>query len=403
MTVESKPITEKAEFLQALPPGRYVSLDVFRGIAIAGMILVNNPGSWSYVYPPLLHAQWNGWTPTDLVFPFFLFIVGVAMVFSFDKHLSVEGSPFKLYPRILRRGLLLFAIGLALNLIPIDLPEGYNWFRDTFAHVRIMSVLQRIAVVYLIASFLTLHVSRRALPIWGAGILALYWIVMKTVPFPVVIDGQTVRMVGRLDEGLNLAAYVDNLILHGHTWIQGEYFHYDPEGILTTFPAVATCLAGVLAGRWIRQPIDGYRKTAELFFAGCAAVVAGYFLHIGFPINKQLWSPSYVVFTAGMACLFLACCMVLVDLKGRVRWAKPFIIFGTNALAFYVLAGLVVRVLLVVRVGPEEIRLKSWLFETIFRPALGPYNGSLAFAIAYILVWLGVMSIFYRKRIFIKL
>lgn len=396
--------TGSPPLLQALPPGRYLSLDVFRGITVTGMILVNNPGSWSYVYPPLLHARWHGWTPTDLIFPFFLFIVGVAMVFSFEKYradLVQKRGP--LYRKILRRTVLLFLIGLGLNLIPIDLPEGYNWFRDTLANVRIMGVLQRIAVVYLITALISLNASDRAVWKWGSALLAGYWLLMRLVPFPVTLDGQRFIKRGVLDEGINLAAYVDNLVLHGHTWIKAEPFHYDPEGLLSTIPAVVTCLAGVLVGRWIRQPIDGHRKAAELFFAGCLAIVAGYVLHLGFPINKQLWSPSYVVFTAGMACLFLACCMVAIDLKAWVRWSTPFVIFGTNALAYFVFAGIVGRLLLLPRVGPEQVRLKAWIYQTWFQPAFGSYMGSLAFAITYILFWLGIMTILYRRRIFIKL
>ena len=198
-------------------PDRFVALDIFRGITITAMILVNNPGSWSYVYPPLLHAEWHGWTPTDLIFPFFLFIVGVAMAFSFHRRLSRGIAPRQLYPKIIRRSALLFLLGLFLHLIPIDIPEGYNWFRDTFLNVRIPGVLQRIAVVYLLTAMLVLHFRPRALVYWGVGLLAVYWLVMKTVPFTIVVDSQPQRFVGVLEPGLNLAAYVDDWLLRGHT------------------------------------------------------------------------------------------------------------------------------------------------------------------------------------------
>lgn len=384
-------------------PDRYLSLDVFRGITITGMILVNNPGSWSYVYAPLRHAEWHGWTPTDLIFPFFLFIVGVAMVFAFEKRLQAGYRPADLYPKIIRRTLILFALGLMLNVIPTHLPEGYNFFRDTLAKVRIMGVLQRIAVVYFIASVLVLHFSLRGLVIWSSVLLAGYWFLMKWVPFSVYQNGEWVRYVGILDQEINLAAYVDNLILRGHTWIQGRYLHFDPEGILSTMPAVVTTLSGYLAGKWIRLKKDGYEKVSWLFFAGFLGVLAGNLLSYGFPVNKQLWSPSYVVLTSGMACIALAACIMMVDLKGWKAWTRPFVIFGTNALAYFVLAGVVGRLLLMIRVGAEQVSLKSWLFLHVFQPLFGAYNGSLAYAVTYILLWLGVMRVLYQKRIFIKI
>ncbi len=384
-------------------PDRFVALDIFRGITITAMILVNNPGSWSYVYPPLLHAEWHGWTPTDLIFPFFLFIVGVAMAFSFHKRLSRGITPRRLYPKIIRRSVLLFLLGLFLNLIPIDIPEGYNWFRDTFLNVRIPGVLQRIAVVYLLTAMLVLHFRTRALVYWGVGLLAVYWLVMKTVPFTIMVDGQPVRYVGILEPGLNLAAYVDDWLLRGHTWLQGDYLHYDPEGVLSTIPAVATCISGVLVGMLLLQKKSQYEKVADLFFWGALGLALGQILHGLFPINKNLWSPSYVVFTSGFAAVFLAMCIYVADIRGHRRWAKPFVIFGVNALAYFMLAGIFTRILLLIRVGEEGVRLKTWLYQSIFAPLFGPMNGSLAFAIFYIIFWLGIMTLLYRKRIFIKL
>ncbi len=400
--MESTAVTPAASDLVPLPD-RFLALDIFRGITITAMILVNNPGSWSYVYPPLLHAEWHGWTPTDLIFPFFLFIVGVAMAFSFHKRLSRGLAPRQLYPKIIRRSVLLFLLGLALSLIPIDIPEGYNWFRDTVLNARIPGVLQRIAVVYLLTAVLVLHFRTRTLVGWGVALLLTYWVVMKTVPFTVMVDGQPVRYVGVLEPGLNLAAYVDDWLLHGHTWLQGRYLHYDPEGVLSTIPAVATCISGVLAGTLLLQKKPTLEKVAVLFFWGCLGLAIGLILHGFFPINKNLWSPSYVVFTSGFAAVFLAMCMYLADIRGRRRWAKPFVIFGVNALAYFVLASVFTRILLLIRVGEEDVRLKTWLYQSIFVPLFGHMNGSLAFAIFYIIFWLGIMTLLYRKRIFIKL
>lgn len=393
--------------IEGLPANRLISLDVFRGITIAGMILVNNPGTWSHVYPPLLHADWHGWTPTDFIFPFFLFIMGVAMVYSFTKVKERGAGMTTLHLKILRRTVILFLLGVLIQLIPIDFPAGYNWFRDTFAQVRIMGVLQRIALVYLAASLIVLHTSRRTQFFIGAGLLLGYWALMKLVPFPVMMNGTAVTHIGTLDKEINLAAYVDDLLLHGHTWVKGTYFHHDPEGLLSTLPAIVTCLFGVFTGYWLQEAKDeqksGYEIVAGLFFFGLVCVVIGQVWHFWFPINKPIWTSSYVVFTGGMALLFLAMCYYLIDIKQVSGWSKPFVIFGTNALAFYVLAAVVTRLTLMIRVGAENVRLKTWIYEHAYASWLSDINASLAYALVYILFWLMVMSLFYRNRIFIKL
>ncbi|MCI0692977.1 DUF5009 domain-containing protein [candidate division KSB1 bacterium] len=399
------------------PKDRLLSLDVFRGVTIAGMVLVNNPGSWSYVYPPLRHAEWHGWTPTDLVFPFFLFIIGVAMAYSFGKILQTGSvppllevmetergeKPKGIYWKIARRTLILFGLGLFLYLIPTDMPAGYNWFSDTLAKVRIMGVLQRIAVVYFCASMIVLHFRPRAQAFWAIGLLTFYWLIMKLVPVPVNQDGVMITYVGSLDKDINLAAYLDTLFLHGHTWRIGKYFDYDPEGILSTIPAIATILIGVFTGNWLRQGKPLYETVSGLFFAGVGGLLLGSILNTWFPINKPLWSPSYVIFTAGMALIFLAMCYYLIEIKGYTKWIKPFVIFGMNPIALYVLSAAMVRLMLLIKVTAEHTSLPGWLYEHLFAPVLGNLNGSLGYAIAYVLLWLGVMAIFYKKRIFIKI
>ncbi len=361
--------------------GRLLSLDVFRGLTIAGMVLVNNPGSWDAVYPPLQHASWDGWTPTDLVFPFFVFIVGVAIPLAFQKRVASGGSLHDLYLKILRRSALIFVIGLVLNAIP------YQWM--TPSELRIPGVLQRIALCYLFASIIYLKTGLRAQAIISVVLLLFYWIVMKTIPAPGFAPGD-LSMEG------SLASWVDRTLLPGHIYKP----LYDPEGILSTIPAISTCLAGVLTGRWLqtdREPLD---KAAGMFGAGLLCIVTGWFWDMAFPINKALWTSSYVVFTAGMALQTLAFCYWLIDIKRRQKWTKPFIIFGVNALALYALSGVFADLLSVIPAGGGN--LKEWIYRSIFASWLSPINASLAYALCYVLLWLGVMTILYRRRIFIK-
>lgn len=363
---------------------RLVSLDAFRGITIAGMILVNNPGSWSHVYPPLLHATWHGWTPTDLIFPFFLFIVGAAITFSFAS--QAEILPRKpIYWKILRRALILFGLGLLLALFP----------QFDFAAMRIPGVLQRIAVCYGIASVIYLNTNIRQ-QAWITAILLLaYWAMMALIPVP----GHGAGDLGR--EG-NLAAYVDYQLLKGHLWKET----WDPEGLLSTIPAIATTLAGILTGHLLRSGRDKRDIAGWIFATGWMAILAGLLWGILFPINKNIWTSSYVVFTAGAALQFLGFCYWLIDVKGIKKWAHPATIYGMNAIAVYVLSGLLVEILIYARIhnpGGSEISLYGWIYENLFLPWADPLNASLAFAIANVLFWLGIMAILYYKRIFIKI
>src|SRR4051812_9801377 len=292
--------------------GRMTSLDVLRGLTIAGMILVNNPGDWEAIYSPLEHAPWHGWTPTDLVFPFFLFTVGVSINLALARRAESGGSKRDLYVKIIRRTVIIFALGLFL--------VGFPHFN--FATTRIPGVLQRIAVCYLIASLIFLNTKWRAQALIAAALLLIYWAVMKLIPVPGF-------GAGNLEMEGNLAAYVDRQLLGGHTWKP----LYDPEGILSTIPAVATALCGVLTGHLLRSGRAPAEKAAAMFVAGLSGVIAGWVWNFWFPINKALWTSSYVLFTAGLALQFLALCYWLVDIKGYRAWAKPFLIFGTNALA----------------------------------------------------------------------
>ncbi|HEV3470212.1 MAG TPA: DUF5009 domain-containing protein [Pyrinomonadaceae bacterium] len=364
--------------------GRMASLDVFRGITIAGMILVNNPGSWGAIYSPFAHAEWHGWTPTDLVFPFFLFIVGVSITLALGRRAEGGGPRRALYLKILRRSAIIFGLGLVLMGFP-----SYD-----LSTIRIPGVLQRIAVCYLVASVIFLNTRWRAQAVIAAALLVFYCALMTLVPAPGYAAGD-LSMEG------NLAAYVDRSLLGRHTWKP----LYDPEGILSTIPAVATTLGGVLTGHWLRSRRSEAEKVAGMFVAGAACVVAGWAWGFWFPVNKALWTSSFVLLTAGLALQLLAVCFWLVDFKGYRRWAKPFIIFGTNALAVYFLAELfsnVISSVTVARAGGRAADLKTVVYENLFASWAAPKTASLLFALCVVLLWLGVMSLLYRRRIFIK-
>ncbi len=367
------------------PAERLVSLDAFRGFTIASMILVNNPGSWSYVYPPLAHAEWHGWTFTDLIFPFFLFIVGVAMTISFGRRLGRGDPKGQIFLQVMRRSAVLFALGLILN--------GFPYY--DFSTIRIAGVLQRIAVCYFFTSLIVLRTTWRGQAATSVVLMMVYWLLMKLVPVP----GYGAGVLGK--DG-NLAAYVDNLLLHGHTWKPT----WDPEGIISTLPAISTTLFGVLTGHWLRSEKTPLEKTAGLFVFGNIGLLLGVIMDIWLPVNKNLWTSSYSVFMGGMALQFLAMFYWLVDVRGHKKWVKPFVIYGMNAIAVFFLSSFFARILTLIRVSVadgKDVALKTSLYQNVFLPLAGPLNGSLLFAISYVLLWLGLMTILYRRRIFIKI
>ena len=365
---------------------RLVSLDVFRGITIAGMVLVNNPGTWSNIYWPLEHAEWHGWTPTDLVFPFFVFIVGVAIPLAFGRRTESGGSNRDLYLKIIRRTLIIFALGMFLN--------GFPYFH--LSTIRIPGVLQRLAVCYLFASLIFLKTKVRTQIIVTLALLVFYYLLMTRLHAPGFATGDLSK------EG-SLASFVDRVIFGPHIWKQGKV--YDPEGLLSKIPAIATALFGVLTGQWLRTSKSQYEKVTGLFVAGAGCLVIGWCWNPFFPINKALWTSSYVFFTAGLALQFLALCYWLIDIKKIQRWAKPFIVFGVNAIALYVGTGLMARLMGLIKLpwGSETISLQGWIFQKLFLPWASPTNASLAYAIAFVLLWLGLMWILYSRKIFIKI
>ncbi|MFL6255987.1 MAG: acyltransferase family protein [Pyrinomonadaceae bacterium] len=374
--------------LKLLPAAaRLRSLDVFRGMTVAGMILVNNPGTWSAIYSPLEHAEWHGWTPTDLVFPFFLFIVGVSITLALSRRAETAGSKRDLYVKIVRRSALIFGLGLFL--------AGFPSF--PLATIRIPGVLARIAVCYLCTSIIFLNTDWRKQIYIVAGLLLGYWALMTLVPVPGFGAGLLDSKEG------NLAAYVDRALFGRHIWSQGKV--YDPEGLLSTLPAIATTLAGVLTGHLLRSRRGGFEKVSAMFVAGVFCVVAGWAWNYWFPVNKALWTSSYVLLTAGMALQLLAACYWVIDIKGYTRWTLPFVVFGTNALAVFFLTGLCPRLVNLIKIqgaGGKPEGLLSYLYQTLFASWLAPINASLAYAVCFVLVWLGLMWLLYRKNIFIK-
>lgn len=371
------------------PAFRLQSLDVFRGLTIAAMLLVNNPGSWLHVYPPLEHAAWNGWTPTDLVFPFFLFIVGITTTLSLGGWLDGAVSPRMLFRKVLIRAALIFALGLLL--------QGFPAYE--LGTIRVLGVLQRIALSYLVAATIVLSTGVRGQVGALIALLLGYWALMTLVPVPGI--GRAV-----LEPDLNLSNWLDLRVI-GRNHLLHETMTWDPEGILSTLGAIATVLCGVLAGHWIRSTREAGAKVSGLLVGGGAVIALGSVWGRAFPINKNLWTGSYVLLTAGIACLVLASIYWLVDVKGYRAWTRPFLVFGTNAITAYWLSSLVAIVFdWVVITSPadgESLILKTYLYEVFYVPWLAPENASLAYALTYVLLWLGFLSVLYRRRIFIRI
>lgn len=382
----------KPAILQTSPP-RLLSLDVFRGLTVAAMILVNNPGSWAHIYAPLEHAEWNGCTPTDLIFPFFLFIVGVSISYALgSKKQHMNHS--KLIMTALKRALILFGLGLFLSLFPKVFTEPLEAFRT----VRIPGVLQRIAVVFFITALIFIKTSPKTQLRTMIGILIAYWALMTLVPVPGV-------GYANLEKETNLGAWLDRTILtEAHLWKSART--WDPEGILSTLPAVATGLFGVLAGSWLRRKDrEESVKISWMFSVGVLAVILGLIWDLCFPINKALWTSSFVLYAGGLATIGLALCYWLIDVQGYKKGTKPFVVYGVNAITVFFLSGLIPRILSMIRVKMPDGTVsgsKEWMYETFFTPYFSPVNASLAGAITFILIWLLILWWMFNKKIIIK-
>lgn len=363
---------------------RLVSLDAFRGLTIAGMILVNNPGSWAHIYAPLRHAEWHGWTPTDLVFPYFLFIVGVAIPFSFRRRLEAGADSSDLMRHVVRRCLILIALGIAMRAIP-----AFDW-----SSMRLYGVLQRIGLVYLAAAAAYLYLDQRGRALTGAALLIGYWAAMMLIPVP----GYGAGDLG--PEG-NLAAWIDRMVMPGRLWQNT----WDPEGLLSTFPAIVTSLLGIVTGEWLQGRQSAEAKTRGMLIGGVALTLAGLGWGLAFPINKNLWTSSYVLFTAGTALLVLSVMYWLIDVRRlRGAWHTWMVVYGMNAIAVFVASGMLTKTMGRIRIGGDQgASLYTWIYETVFRSWAGDINGSLAFALSYVAFWLGMMWILHARRIYIKI
>ena len=363
---------------------RLESLDVLRGLAIAAMIVVSTPGSWNAVYPPLDHALWNGWTITDLVFPFLLFAMGAAVPFALGRRRAAER---RIGHHIIRRALILFALGLMLNAIETPPPLHLATFR-------IPGVLQRIAIVFLAVAWLTEHGSLRVQIAAVVAALAAYWAALTLIPVPGVGAGVLTP------EG-NLASYIDRALLGGHLLNRFA----DPEGLLSTLPAIATAMCGVFAGDWLKERRQPHHS-AWLLAAGLLAMIAGLVWHRAFPINKNLWTSSFAIFSAGLAAQALALFHWLVDVRRWRAWSTPLKAYGRNPLAAYFLSvgcdSLLTRVTLT---GGGS--LKGTVYRSVFvpwlRPCCGAEAASLGYAIVYVALWGVILGELYRRRIFIRI
>ena len=372
-------------------PIRFPSLDVFRGMTIAGMILVNTPGSWEYVYPPLRHAPWNGCTPTDLVFPFFLFAVGNALSFSISKYQSLGNG--KVMQKIFTRTLLIFAIGLFLNWFPfVRWEEGELVFRH-FENLRIFGVLQRIALAFF-GGALIVHFFRPIQAFVAAIFLLIaYWIILLAFG-DLTLEGNAVLKLDRWLVG------EDHLYKGYFSTVLNQNIAFDPEGLLSTIPSIASVIFGYLVGKYIREKGNSFEMISHLFVAGLISIFVALCWDMVFPINKPIWSSSYVFYTTGLAMSILAIIIFLVDLKGIQRWTKPFVLFGKNPLLIYALSGIIVRIYGLILIG--DTNAYGALYQYVFQPLAGNFVGSLLFAIAHVLLFLAVGWFLERKKIYVR-
>jgi predicted acyltransferase len=397
--------------LQAVSSQRMIALDALRGFTIAGMVIVNDPGSWSNVYEPLEHARWHGLTFTDLIFPFFLFIVGVSIAFAYTKRIEANLPKKDIYKKIFWRFIKIFAVGVLLWLIP-----DFN-----FANLRWAGVLQRIAVVFLVCSILFLNTDWRK-QVWTAAILlAGYWLLMAFIPVPIddvirhAIDSHTVmRSSGEIpigeikqisgglisanfEPGVNLAAWFDRKFLPGVFWEKT----WDPEGFMSTLPAIATGIIGMLIGRYILSEKDQNKRLVSLFFIGFMMLIAGELWSYIFPLNKNIWTSSFVLYTGGLATMGLASCILIIDIWGYKNWTKLGRVYGANAITSYVLAG-ILTILFYDRIW-WGVSLSNSFMNGMTGIGVTPKLASFMYAVIYMLIIYIPAYILYRKKIFIKL
>lgn len=418
---------------------RLISLDVFRGLTILLMTIVNNPGSWEHIYPPLEHAEWNGCTPTDLVFPFFIFIMGVAIPFAMPNKIF-DGPTFN---KITVRALRIFCLGLFLNFfgkielfdmqgIPLLIGRlaitiavcyalmgnfslqiktyvtltvfvvllflAYSGI-EAYQEVRIPGVLQRIGIVYFFVSFLHLKTRQRIQILIAVVLLLLYWAVMALVPVPGI-------GAANFEKGTNFAAWLDSVLLEGHMWVYSKT--WDPEGILSTVPAIVTGISGLLIGQWIKRPLPKLEIVKKMLLLGLILVVLGLVWNIIFPINKSLWTSSYVLYTAGIAILCLSLLYYIIDAIDYRRGTKLFLIWGVNPMIVFFFSSIIPQSLRMIQfqnpeIAAEQINLQKYLYSFWISPFFSnPLTASLAGALIYVGIWSFILWLFYKKNLIFK-
>jgi predicted acyltransferase len=390
---------------------RLISLDALRGFTIAAMVIVNDPGSWRSAYAPLLHAKWHGLTATDLIFPFFIYIVGVSISFAYTKRLAAKVPKKDIYKKVLWRSFKIYAVGIFLWL----------WPEFNFEHIRWVGVLPRIAIVFLFGTIIFLNTDWKKQIGIAVSLLVGYWLILALVPVPIddviqqaiatgtVMTGHGELAVGELQKisegfiaanfepGVNISAWIDRVILPGYLWERA----WDPEGLLSTMPALATAIIGMLVGRILITVKDQYKKLTYLFFAGFALLLVGELWSYVFPLNKNLWTSSFTLFTGGLATMGLAACILIIDVWGYVRWTRLGRVYGANAITAYMLAGMLSLVFY------SDIwwglSLSRTFMETMTGIGMAAKFASFLYALIYMLIIYIPTYILYRKKIFIKL
>ena len=374
--------------------GRLASLDAFRGFTIAAMVLVNNPGDWSNLYPQLAHAHWNGWTFTDTIFPFFLFIGGVSMALSLGRLAAAGADKPTLLRKLAMRALLIFLIGFALNVVPY-----FN-----FPHVRIPGVLQRIAICTLLAAPIVVYCSWRQQLAWIAGLLTAYSVLMLWIPVPGI-------GAGVLEPGQDFGAYIDRFLLGNHMWVQSKT--WDPEGLVSTLPALCSQLVGVLVGRWLLSPADRGVQTVWMLLVGLLLLALGSTLDaILMPINKSLWTPSFCLFMSGWALVAFSVFYWLLDVNPSAavreaagRWSRPFVIYGMNALFIFALSGLIAKMFGFIKFAQPDgskVSLGKMLYAPIRDLPIAPVNTSLLYALLFNAFMFSIAWLMWRKKWYVK-
>lgn len=418
---------------------RLISLDVFRGLTILLMTIVNNPGDWGHVYAPLLHSEWHGCTPTDLVFPFFIFIMGVAVPLAMPVKIWDETT----FNKILVRSLRMFCLGIFFNFfakiqlfgldgipllvvrLAITIAVGYALMGnfsskvknilafsiliiylflaysgiDAYHDVRLPGVLQRIAIVYFVASILYLKTTQKIQIITAVVLLVGYWAVMTLIPVPGIGDAN-------LEKGTNLVSLIDSILLKGHMY--QETITWDPEGILSTIPSIVNGIIGLLIGQIILKEISKTEKAQKMAIIGIVLIIGGLIWNIVFPINKSLWTSSYVLYTTGLATTFLAILYYVIDIVDYKKGFKLFLIWGVNPMIVFFTSEIIPQALIMIEFQnphnpTEKINLLNYLYSFGIAPFFNnSMTASLAGALVYVVIWTFILWIFYKKKLIFK-